>query len=70
MSLYTTTNEVWAELSRLTELANARQLDLILRIVMMAFRALVENASIDALCLAFGYGRAKGVRAAQNRAAK
>ena len=65
-----TINETRTEISRLTERANDRQLDLILRIVMMAFRALVENASIDALCLAFGYGRAKGVRAAQNRAAK
>ena len=37
---------------------------------MMDLYAMAVKASMDALCLAFEYGRAKGVRAAQNRAAK
>ena len=36
----------------------------------MDFRALAEQAPMDTLCLAFEYGRAKGVRAAKNRATK
>ena len=37
---------------------------------MLELRALVEKTPMDALCLAFEYGRAKGVRAAKNGAAK
>ncbi|WP_297197484.1 hypothetical protein [uncultured Flavonifractor sp.] len=37
---------------------------------MMDLRALAEQAPMDALCLAFEYGRAKGVRATKNRATK
>ena len=37
---------------------------------MLELRALAEQAPMDALCLAFEYGRAKGVRAAKNGAVK
>ncbi|MBS6217153.1 MAG: hypothetical protein KH704_09545 [Clostridiales bacterium] len=37
---------------------------------MMALRDMVEKTPMDALCHAFEYGRAKGVRAAKNGAAK
>ena len=36
----------------------------------MDFRALAEQAPMDALCLAFEYERAKCVRAAKNGATK
>ena len=37
---------------------------------MIDIRALAEQEPMDTLCLAFEYGRAKGVRAAKNRATK
>ena len=37
---------------------------------MMDLRAMAKKTPMDALCLAFEYGRAKGVRAAKNGAVK